>query len=95
MLSSLAVVISIPAEWLVIIAPAIAIVLYVWARRAAQASVVTESKVLTAKTVENIKDLWEKRDDLRDDVAKLRERLAYLEGAHAAKGCFPPRPPAK
>lgn len=85
----------IDAGWLVLIAAAIPIAVYLVRRRDAQSSTVTESKVLTDKTVDNVKELWEKRDDLRDDVAALRERLADLEGAHRAKGCFPPRPPAE
>ena len=85
--------IVIEAWWLVLIPAAISITIYVWNRRASQASVVTESKVLTVETVANIKDLWEKRDDLKKDVTALRERLAYLEGAHAAKGCFPTHSP--
>ena len=85
--------IVIEAWWLILIPPAIAIVLYVWGRRASQSSIVTKSEVLTVETVANIKDLWEKRDDLKKDITDLRERLAYLEGAHHAKGCFPPRPP--
>lgn len=95
MLDSLAVVVEIPGELLALIALAMPVLVYFMARRASQSSTVTKSEVLTDKTVDNVKELWEKRDDLRDDVAALRERLARIEGAHLAKGCFPNLPPTK
>lgn len=45
-------------------------------------------KVLTDRSVKNIEEQWAKLDD-------IKSRLAYLEGAHAAKGCFPSRPSEK
>lgn len=95
MLASLAVTVSIPGEWLVILPVAATILVYVWGRRAAQSSTVTKSEVLTDKSVDNIKDLWDKRDDLKKEVADLRERQAYIEGVHVGKGCMTPRPPAE
>ncbi len=91
----LAVTLSIPGEWLVVLTIVAPFLVYVIARRDRQSSTLTKSEVLTDKTVDNIKDLWEKRDDLKSDMSDLSERLSYLEGAHAAKGCFQPRPPAK
>ena len=88
MLSSLAVAINIPAEWLAILAVAVPVAIYLSRRRDAQSSTVTRSEILTEKSVKNIEEQWTKLDD-------IKSRLAYLEGAHAAKGCFPSRPPEK
>lgn len=82
--SSAAVMVSISAEWVVILVAIVSVVVYI-----------VTIKVLTVKSVKNIEELWDKRDDLKKDITKLRERVTYLEGAHAAKGCFPPCPPAK
>ncbi|MDK1020051.1 MAG: hypothetical protein QGD90_00245 [Candidatus Hydrogenedentes bacterium] len=77
--------VSIPVEWIVLIGFAIPVAIFMVRRRDAQSSTLTESKVLTDKTVDNVKELWEKRDDLRDDMADVRERLARIEGAHDAE----------
>lgn len=77
--------IVIDAGWLMLIAAAIPVAIYMVRRRDAQSSAATESKVLTDKTVDNVKDLWEKRDDLKKDIAALRERVARIEGAHEAE----------
>ena len=78
-------VVSVPVELLVLLGAAIPVAVYMVRRRDTQSSTVTESKVLTDKPVENIKELWEKRDDLREDVADLRERVARIEGAREAE----------
>lgn len=86
--------VSIPVEWIVLIGAAIPVAIFMVRRRDAQSSTLTESKVLTDKTVDNVKELWEKRDDLRDDMADVRERLARIEGAHDAEQRLQKSPPA-
>ena len=78
-------IINVPAELLVLIGLAIPVAIYLMRRRDSQASTLTESKVLTAKSVRNIEELWDKRDDQREDIADVRERLARIEGAHEAE----------
>lgn len=74
----------ISAEWVVILVAIVSVVVYI-----------VTIKVLTVKSVKNIEELWDKRDDLKKEITALRERVSDLEGAHRAKGCFVPRPPAK
>ena len=76
----LAVTVSIPGEWLVLLPVAATVLVYLWGRRAAQSSVLTESRVLTEKSVRNIEELWEKRDAMRDKIEDNRVDIAYLKG---------------
>jgi len=77
--------VSIPVEWLALLGAAIPIAVYMVRRRDSRSSTVTESRVLTEKSVRNIEELWDKRDDQREDIADIRERLARIEGAHEAE----------
>jgi hypothetical protein len=80
MLDSLAVVIDVPGEWLAILAAAIPIAIYLVRRRDAHASIVAKSEILAEKSVRNIEELWEKRDDLRDRIQANAVDIAYLKG---------------
>lgn len=85
MIGSLAVVVSIPTEWLAILAVAAPVAIYVWSRRASQSCTVTESRVLAEKSVRNIEELWEKRDSMRNRIEDNRVRIARIEGAREAE----------
>jgi hypothetical protein len=76
----LAVVLNIPGEWLAILAVLVPVAIYLVRRRDSQSCTLTESRILTEKSVRNIEELWDKRDKLTDQIAANRERIAYLEG---------------
>ena len=85
MLSRLAVVVDIPGAWLAFLAVLVPVAIYLVRRRDAQSCMTTESRVLTEKSVRNIEELWEKRDDLRNRIQANAERLSRIEGAREAE----------
>ena len=82
--SNVVLALTISTEWLGLLVVLGPVVVYV-----------VTVKVLTDRSVKNIEEQWTKLDDIKDRIGTLDSRIARIEGAHAAKGCFPPRPPAK
>lgn len=96
MLASLAATqIVIDAGWLLMIAAAIPVAIYIWRRRASQSCTVTESRILTEKSVKNIEEQWTKIDDVKDRIHANAVDIAYLKGVHDTEQRLQPRPPAE
>ena len=85
MLSSLAVVVEIPGEWLGFIVLAAPFLVYYLGRRAAQSSTLTESSVLVGKSVKNIEEIWPELGKITKLTTDNSERIAHIEGAREAE----------